>query len=178
MSLRRETRNIFIAFPLISYLYLHLLCHTSVIIIISCHRWRRRKIHPTLRCVIRLSFRYLSFFFFIKLGLLEVFELSYSHNGVISYYVIHEHRDVVSSFVQMDARVQLGRNLASLNSPVLLRTCFRLFSTFVPPATVLLYPHDVILTANNACSLYKTSQKYCRTHSHTALLEGSLFMLE
>lgn len=110
MSLRRETRNICIAFPLISYLYLHLLCHTSVIITISCHRWRRRKIHPTLRCVIRLSFRYLSFFFFffIKLGLLEVFELSYSHNGVISYYVIHEHRDVVSSFVRMDARVQLG----------------------------------------------------------------------
>lgn len=135
MSLRRETRNICIAFPLISYLYLHLLCHTSVIITISCHRWRRRKIHPTLRCVIRLSFRYLSsfFFFFIKLGLLEVFELSYSHNGVISYYVIHEHRDVVSSFVQMDARVQLGRNLASLNSPVLLRTCFRLFFQHLYP---------------------------------------------
>lgn len=75
----------------------------------------------------------LFFFFFIKLGLLEVFELSYSHNGVISYYVIHEHRDVVSSFVQMDARVQLGRNLASLNSPVLLRTCFRLFFQHLYP---------------------------------------------
>lgn len=129
-----EKRGIFfIAFPLISYLYLHLLCHTSVIIIISCHRWRRRKIHPTFTVRYSAFISVLIFFFFIKLGLLEVFELSYSHNGVISYYVIHEHRDVVSSFVQMDARVQLGRNLASLNSPVLLRTCFRLFFQHLYP---------------------------------------------